>query len=521
MRRTIGILLLVIILGGSGFYFWRQRQIVAQAPTFEILREAAISQDRITATVNATGSIEPEALVSLTFGMGGTIQQVNVVRGQMVAVGDVLATLDSGELELAVQQAEDALQIQQLSLQQRLNSQPSAATLASAQADIEAAQAQLAVAEANVMGAEAAVLQAQAQRAQLLAGPASGTVAAAESQVAQAQLQQKNAEETHNRTLDCFSFTLPTGEKKEECPGLGAPEEQARANLANANAALVAAEAQLADLFTGPRASDIQAADAAIASAEANVQAAQGNVLSAQANVARAQAAYDRLLEPATVDEVAILEAQVASAETNLVLARLRAEQATIVAPIGGQVANVLINGGEQATPGAPAMTIVNEAAFHITVNVDEIDIDRIAVGQVVGISLDALPDTAVSGTIAEIAPTSASSGGVVTYLVTINIVAAEELDLRAGMSANASIVVEEIEDVLVVPNWAVRLDRETGEAFVNLKRSETEIEEVVVETGLRNELLSEVVSGLQAGDVVVLTNERETFSFFGGGSGD
>jgi HlyD family secretion protein len=520
MRRTLFIIFVVIVLAGGGFYFWQQRRLAAQEPTFEILREATISRDRITATVNATGSIEPEALVSLTFGMGGTIQQVNVVRGQMVTVGDVLATLDSGELELAVQQAEDALQIQRLSLQQRLNSQPSAATLASAQADIDAAQAQLAVAEANVAGAEAAVLQAQAQRAQLLAGPSSGAVAAAESQVAQAELQQKNAEEAHNRTLDCFTFTLSTGEEKEECPGLGAPEEQARANAENANAALAAAEAQLADLFVGPRASDIQAADAAIASAQANVQAAQGNVLSAQANVARAQAAYNRLLEPPTADEIAILEAQVASAETNLALAQLRQEQATIVAPIAGQVANVLINAGEQATPGAPAMTIVNETAFHITVNVDEIDIDRIAVGQAVDITLDALPGTLVAGTIAEIAPTSASNGGVVTYLVTINIVEAGDLDLRAGMSANASIVVAEIEDVLVVPNWAVRLDRETGEAFVNLKRSETEVEEVVVETGLRNELMSEVVSGLQAGDVVVLTNEREVFSFFGGGGG-
>jgi HlyD family secretion protein len=425
MRRTLFIIFVVIVLAGGGFYFWQQRRLAAQEPTFEILREATISRDRITATVNATGSIEPEALVSLTFGMGGTIQQVNVVRGQMVTVGDVLATLDSGELELAVQQAEDALQIQRLSLQQRLNSQPSAATLASAQADIDAAQAQLAVAEANVAGAEAAVLQAQAQRAQLLAGPSSGAVAAAESQVAQAELQQKNAEEAHNRTLDCFTFTLPTGEEKEECPGLGAPEEQARANAENANAALAAAEAQLADLFVGPRASDIQAADAAIASAQANVQAAQGNVLSAQANVARAQAAYNRLLEPPTADEIAILEAQVASAETNLALAQLRQEQATIVAPIAGQVANVLINAGEQATPGAPAMTIVNETAFHITVNVDEIDIDRIAVGQAVDITLDALPGTLVAGTIAEIAPTSASNGGVVTYLVTINIVEA------------------------------------------------------------------------------------------------
>lgn len=516
MRRTIVIVITVLILLAAGFFFWRQRQQAAQKQAFEILREAVVENGRISATVNATGAIEPEALVSLTFGGAGTIQQINIERGQPVQAGAVLATLDTAELQLAVQQAEDAVRIQELTLQQRQNAQPSAATLAAAQADIDAAAAQLTVTKANLAAAEAAVLQAQAQKAQLLAGSTAGQIAAAESQLASVRLQQKNAETAHNRTLDCFSFTLPTGENKETCPGLGEPEEQARANLENANAALVAAEVQLADVTAGPRPADIQATDAAIASAEAGALAAQGNVAAAEANIARAQAAYDRLLEPPTEDEIAIMEAQIASAKTNLALAQLRLENSLIVAPIDGTVANVLVNAGEQAAPGAPAITLVNEAAFHINVNVDEIDIDQITVGQDVAVTLDALPDTVVTGAIAEIAPTSASAGGVVTYLVTINIVADKGVLLRPGMSANASIVVEEVDDVLIVPNWAVRLDRETGNAFVNQMMADGSVEEVVVDTGLRNEQFSEVVSGLRAGDVVVVTNEREAFSFFG-----
>ena len=67
------------------------------------------------------------------------------------------------------------------------------------------------------------------------------------------------------------------------------------------------------------------------------------------------------------------------------------------------------------------------------------------------------------------------------------------------------------------MPNWAVRLNRETGQAFVQIKQPDGTVAEVSVETGLRNELVSEVVSGLDEGDVVVVTDERETFSFFGG----
>jgi HlyD family secretion protein len=148
---------------------------------------------------------------------------------------------------------------------------------------------------------------------------------------------------------------------------------------------------------------------------------------------------------------------------------------------------------------------------------VDEIDIDQITVGQEVQITLDALPDRTIPGVIAEIAPTAVASGaGVVTYLVTINLEPGE-VQLRPGMTVNASIVVEEIEDVLVVPNWAIRLDRESGQAFVNRLRADGTIEEVPIETGLRNDQFSEVLAGLEEGDVVAVTSEREGLNFFGG----
>jgi HlyD family secretion protein len=516
MRRTIIIIGAVILLVAAAFLVIRQRNANRDGEV-EILRQATVEQGSLAATVNATGSIEPEALVTLSFGVGGTVHNVDAVRGQIASAGDVLANLETGELALAVQQTQDAVSIQELLLLQMLNSGPSQATLATAQADIDAAEGNLAIAQANLAAAAAAISQAEAQKAQLLAGPTAGQIAAAQSQVTSARSQQEIAEDVHNRTLDCFTVPLPDGGESETCPGLGAPEEQARANLENANAALTAAEAQLADVRASARPADILVADAALAAAAAQMDSAAGSVLVAEANLARANAAYDRLLEGPTEDDIAILEAQVASAETNLELAQLRLTQAMIIAPMDGRVANVLINTGEQAAPGSPALNIVNEGAFHIEVSVDEIDIDQIAVGQEVDITLDALQDTIVTGTIAEVAPTAATSGaGVVTYLVTINI-EPEGVTLRPGMSANASIVVEQIDDVIKVPNWAVRLDRETGQAFVNRLAADGTVEEITVETGLRNEQFSEILSGLQEGDVVVVTNEREGFNIFGG----
>ncbi|MFN2189825.1 MAG: efflux RND transporter periplasmic adaptor subunit [Candidatus Promineifilaceae bacterium] len=516
MRRIIIIIVVVILIGAGAYFVIRQRQANAEGEV-EILRQASVEQGSLAATVNATGSIEPEALVTLSFGLGGTVQDVNAVRGQIVSDGDILANLQTGELSLSVQQSADALRIQELLLQQALNSAPSQATLDASQADIDAAEGNLVIAQANLAAAEAAVAQAEAQKAQLLAGATFGQIAAAESQVTSARSNQRIAEEAHNRTLECFTIQLPGGGEQETCPALGPAEEQARANLENANAALAAAEAQLADLQTPARPADIQAVDAAIAAANAQLESARGNVLVAEANKARALASYDRILEGPTEDDIAILEAQVDSAQTNHQIAQLRLDQAMVIAPMNGRVANVLVNAGEQASPGAPAVNMVNEEAFHIEVSVDEIDIDQIAVGQEVDITLDALPDTIVTGTIAEIAPTAATSGvGIVTYLVTINL-DSEDVTLRPGMTANASIVVEQINDVLIIPNWAIRLDRETGQSFVFKMNSDGTVEEIVVETGLRNEQFSQVLSGLKEGDVVVVTNEREGFNFFGG----
>ncbi|MCA9865100.1 MAG: efflux RND transporter periplasmic adaptor subunit [Anaerolineae bacterium] len=517
--RNILIAILVLALVGVGIFFLVQRQQTAATQQFEVLREATVTRDRIASTVNATGAIEPESLVTLTFGLGGTIVDVNAVRGQTVAADDVLAQLDTAELALSVQQAQDALRIQELTMAQRVNSEPSPAQLASSQADVQAAEANVQVAEANLASAQASLQQAQAQRAQLLAGPSSGQLAQAEAQVSAARQQQKQAQETYNRTIECITFTVPgTNQEDEVCPGLGAPEEQARAALEAATLNLQAAEAQAADLNNPAGPADIQAVDATIAGATAGVRAAEGNVAAAEAQLARARAAADLLLEKPSADETAILEAQVDSARTSLELAELRLRQAQLIAPISGTVAGVLIRAGEQAAPGSPAVTILNEDAYHITVNVDEIDIDRVAVGQPVVITLDALPDMPVQGVVSEIAPTSTSTSGVVTYLVTINIDEGAAGSLRPGMSASAAITVDELDGVLVVPNWAVRLNRETGEAFVLIRRAGGTIEEVVVETGLRNEQFSEIVAGLNEGDTVVLTNEREGLGgFFGG----
>jgi HlyD family secretion protein len=88
---------------------------------------------------------------------------------------------------------------------------------------------------------------------------------------------------------------------------------------------------------------------------------------------------------------------------------------------------------------------------------------------------------------------------------------------LRGGMTATGAIVVAEARNVVLIPNWAIRRDRQTGEAFVGFLRNGV-IEEVSVTLGLRDEAFSEIVSGVNVGDVIAVDTTREQFRLIGGG---
>jgi HlyD family secretion protein len=83
-------------------------------------------------------------------------------------------------------------------------------------------------------------------------------------------------------------------------------------------------------------------------------------------------------------------------------------------------------------------------------------------------------------------------------------------------MSATAEIVVAEVHDAVLVPNWAIRRDRRTGQAYASLLRGEVLVE-VPITTGLRGESYTEVAAGVEAGDVAAVSTARETFDLLGG----
>jgi HlyD family secretion protein len=416
--------------------------------------------------VSTTGKIQPAARVGLAFETPGRVAEVLVEEGDRVKAGDPLAQLTTDELELQVEQSKSALSAAESQLAQ-LRTGPRPKEIEQARANLRAAEAQVSAAVAN--------------RNQLTDGPTEAEIASAEAQVAQARTNREIAQDTYDLI-------------EEE----GTEKEQANYDLYTAKQELSAAEARLEDVLAGPSSDERRAA--------------QANVASAAAQRDAAQAQLDKLLAGATEEEIAEAEAQVRQAQVALDLARHTLQNATLRAPFDGLVTEVNVTPGEVPPTREQPMVLLDNSAFHITVSVDELDVSQLEKGQEVEISVEALPQADVRGVVDSISPVAGLATGVVAYDVDI-ILEPTEAPLRADMTANATIIVEELTDVLQIPAWAVRIDRDTGETYVH-RREGDEIQRVNVELGIRYEGAAQVISGLSAGDEIVRFEDASSFDF-------
>jgi len=503
-RKTLyAVLAVAAIAAVAGGLVWRSRQQAAQSQ--DALRSAVVERGDMVAAVSASGRIKPLRRVDLAFETSGQVVEVPVQVGDQVQAGDVLVSLDTERLELQLDQAGTGVALAKAQL---------AKLEAGAQVEeIEASRA-------NLRAADAQADAAAADRDQVASGAGRAEIAAAEAELASALTQQKKAEDFHDTTMKCFTIERSAGDvipigggqtitltedfKRTICPLLGVPEEQARYRLEAAKEALEAARARL---------------DQTEAGADQNqLSAAQANVAAAVAQRDAAQAQLELLIEGATREQIEAVRANVEQAQTSRRQAELALEQAVLEAPFDGVVAAVNATVGEQATPSLPIVTIVDPALFRVTISVDELDVAHLEVGQRVRLTFDALPSAVVAGTVKYIAEAAALDEGVVTYDVRIDL-ASTDAPIRADMTTSATVIVEEISDTLKIPTWAVQIERDTGQYYVQ-RRTDDGIERVDVRLGVRREGVAQVLEGLSAGDEIVRSAESAQFDF-GAGFGE
>jgi len=398
------------------------------------------------AYVKATGKVLPARLAHLAFQSPGALSKVLVEEGQDVEAGQVLARLDSAELDAAVSQAEALLAVARAQLANlEAGVRPVDLARAEVAADtardgVEAAKLAAQVAGENVSAAESAVAVAEASLQQLRAGPTADELEIARQRVEMAKAQlygYQGQRDAVGGGRDRLGYQSGSYEAAE---GQVMAAEWA-VSIAELNQQILAAGARAEQIAVV--AAQVEQAKAAVDVAKAQQRAAEQQVAIARQQVRQAQAEIDLLKAPAREEDLNAARAHVSQAEAALEGARAALERTVLVAPFAGTITELNLRVGEYVMMGVPVIVLGDLSTLRVeTTDLDEYDVARVAEGSKAALTFDALPDVQLQGTVRSVALKSSPGGGGTAFKVIITF---DETDprLRWGMTAFVDIETE------------------------------------------------------------------------------
>ena len=380
----------------AGFYFWGSDSGTPQYMT------ARIERGNLRNTVTATGALQAVTTVQVGSQASGTISALYADFNSVVKKGQVVAQLDPSTAKAQVEQA-------------RANLEQARASLANARAAVVNARAGVNDAQARGLAARSTVQNNQAG------------VSSAEANAAVLKAQQDDALSLLKQQESLLKAGV-IAQRDYDVAMTAYKSAEARYNQA-------AAQVQQAKL------TEQSASSAGIAQSQAAVEQSQAQVQQSQAQVQQAAA-------------------QVQQAQAALSLAEVNLSHTTITSPIDGVVVSRDVNVGQTvaASLSAPTLfTIANDLTqMQVIANIDQADIGLVEQAKSVKFSVDAFPGKEFDGKIAEMRLNPVNVQNVVTYNVVINVENPDQ-KLKPGMTANLTITIDERNNVLKVPNSALR----------------------------------------------------------------
>jgi HlyD family secretion protein len=530
----IGVIVLVVLVGAGAFYFFQQQQNAARSAAAQ-RQTATLTRGDLVATVSGGGNIYAPQQTNLNFGVSDVpVTQVNVKVGDKVKKGDVLAQVDDAALQDAFQTAQANLASAQANYDS-VKAPPTADDIAIAEAQVRAAEQTYnsAVSKLEQLKAPPTALQLQTAQAQLAAAQASYDSALAQSKlqdqqilvdraaVTKAEIALQAAQSAYNAIAWQANATNSSAAQTLQTATID--YETAKANyqlqLAQMNdSALKTAQANLATAKTNLDTLTQGATADALASAQAAVDSAQQSLTTAKKNLADLQAGP-------TQQTLTAAEATLQSAQANFQTAKRNLDNAKIIAPFDGTVAQVNIAVGQIPASSTTAIVLANLSDLELQLALSEVDISQVKAGQDVQLTFDALNGRTFPGKVLSVSPVGVTTQGVVNYTVNVG-VQNPDPSILPGMSASANVVVAEEPNALMAPNRAIRTQGTRKVMTILFEGREIP---VFVRTGLTNDQFTEILGAtaadgtavnLQEGDTVVLntTTSNTPQGNFGGG---
>lgn len=463
--------------------------------------------------LSAAGKVELISKREVVLSVAGTVSNVYVAVGDHVEANASLLALENSELQRAVNKAKAELQSQEAELS-KLYEDGSMAEISAANASLTSAlqnltDIQRGASPEEIAAAESKLSAAKAKYAELQSGPNSAERDEALAELQKADISRQEAQ----REYDKVAWKNDIG---------ATPES---ALLQKATVDFEKAQAKVNRVSQAASQSDLQAALSDIQDAQHKLDLLlnrpnEAEVAEAQAKVAEAEKQVDKL--HASPSEAGVLEIQsrIQKAQLELEEAQANLAYSEIRAPIDGTVLELKLTEGQRGAVGDTVAVIADTSQLKLTVEVAEIDVTQIHIGQEAEIKLDAFQDQIFGGIVEHIAPTnSQEKPDVVSYPVSIRLIGmtkatsitdkeAETLSsmskIKPGMNAVATIRSNDTpRNRWLVPHNAIK-QREDGRTMVVVQRGER-VSFVDVTVG---ETIGEWVAveslGLFAGDAVL-----------------
>lgn len=497
-RKGKWLLLALVLAAGIGFLALRHLggQQAAAAVSYQ---EAAVEARDITRSLTASGTLEPADSYTVSTLVDGEILSDTFEEGDLVEKGQLLYTLDSSDASSALTQSRN-------SYTQAQNNYDQAVKHKYPTADMSGTVSEVYVRNGDTVNAGTALLKivgdnsiyidfmfSYADSGDFYVGQSATIFINGFAGTLQGTVQQVSQSSTASGNAAGSGRELTTVRVKAANPGLVTEDYTASAVIGS---------------YSSYGSASVKVSESSTVTAETSGKVSGLNLLAGD-TVSKG----DRVctITGDSVDNaIGNARISVSNAGSSLENAQDRLSDYEVTAPISGTVVTKSAKAGDKIEGGSSGTlcTIYDLTYLEMTMNIDELDISDVAVGQTVEVTADAVEGKTYTGVVTRVSVAGVTSGGITAYPVTVRI---DETDgLLPGMNVDAEIVIEESRDTLAIPCGALNrgdtvlitagspgavnaLDQEAPEGYVYVE----------VETGVSDGSYIEVTSGLQEGDTV------------------
>lgn len=496
-RRLVALALVLAVAGGAAWRFLGRDSGTATAAD-STYTTAEVERRDITSTITGSGTLEAADSYSVTTLLEDTILTANFEEGDQVEEGTVLYTIDNSDAANSLEQSQISVDQAQRTYHNAVESQEDLTVTSNASGRILSLDVE--VGDEVSAGEQVATIRDSDTMSLTVPFPADDAAGFFVGQ---------NATVTLDSTFETLNGTVSEVSANTEVLTGNQIVREVTIDVVNPGGISTTQSASATINGIGSSSgSTFEYEDESVVTAEAagtvsSIRVSEGDWVNK--NQAIIQLTSDTLS-----DQVQSAQENLRNAEISYENQTEKLDDYTITAPITGTIVDKNYNAGEITESNEVMCTIYDLSYLTMTLSVDELDIANIEVGQTVSITADAVEDSTYKGIVTKVSVAGTSSGSATTYPVTIRI---DETDgLLPGMSVDATIELGSAEGVLAIPASALNRGNtvlltadspSAANADTQVGNEETEYVLVTVTTGISDDSYTEIISGLQEGDVV------------------